>query len=211
MTSDADITAGKNDKTAESKTGRLFIISAPSGAGKTTLCSALMKHFDGMLYSISYTTREPRTGEKNGVDYHFISKEYFEKQIAEGKWAEWAKVHGNYYGTSAVFLDKAIASGNDMLLDIDVEGTKQIIGRYPDSITIFIMPPSLDILRFRMESRGADSREVIERRMVNAEREISQRSIYKHVIVNDNLLKAVTELISIVEMYFRNYSKRYEA
>ncbi|MBU1711785.1 MAG: guanylate kinase, partial [Proteobacteria bacterium] len=184
-----------------SKTGSLFIISAPSGAGKTTLCSALMKHFDDMLYSISYTTREPRKGEKNGVDYHFISKEYFEKLITEGKWAEWAKVHGNYYGTSAVFLDEAIASGNDILLDIDVEGTKQIIGRYPDSITIFIMPPSLDILRFRMESRGSDSREVIERRMVNAEMEISQRSIYKHVIVNDNLLKAVTELISIVEIY----------
>ncbi|MBU1711548.1 MAG: guanylate kinase, partial [Proteobacteria bacterium] len=119
----------------------------------------------------------------------------------EGKWAEWAKVHGNYYGTSAVYLDKAFASGNDILLDIDVEGTKQIVGRYPDSITIFIMPPSLDILRFRMESRGSDSREVIERRMVNAEMEISQRNIYKHVIVNDNLLKAVTELISIVEMY----------
>ncbi|MDP3286377.1 MAG: guanylate kinase, partial [Desulfobacterales bacterium] len=133
--------------------------------------------------------------------YHFISKEYFEKQIAEDKWAEWAKVHGNYYGTLVVFLDKAIASGNDILLDIDVEGTKQIIGRYPDSISIFIMPPSLDILRFRMESRGADSREVIERRMINAEREIFQRSIYKHVIVNDSLQEAVAELIGIIERY----------
>ncbi|MBU1181630.1 MAG: guanylate kinase [Proteobacteria bacterium] len=201
MTSDTDITRGKNDKTAEPERGRLFIISAPSGAGKTSLCGALMKHFDGMLYSISYTTREPRKGEKDGVDYHFISKDYFEKQIDAGTWAEWAEVHGNYYGTSAVLLDKAIASGNDILLDIDVEGTKQIIGRYPDSITIFIMPPSLDILRFRMESRGADSKEVIERRMINAEKEMSQKSIYKHVIVNDNLPKAVAELISTVEMY----------
>jgi len=208
MTSDADITpGGKNDKAAQTKTGRLFIISAPSGAGKTTLCSALMKHFDGMLYSISYTTREPRKGEKNGVDYHFVSKEYFEKQITAGTWAEWAKVHGNYYGTSAVFLDKTVGSGDDILLDIDVEGTKQIIERYPDSITIFIMPPSLDILRFRMDSRGADSREVIERRMTNAEKEISQKSIYKHVIVNDNLPRAVAEIISIVEMY----RKRWEA
>ncbi|MFO7666632.1 MAG: guanylate kinase [Desulfobacterales bacterium] len=205
MTSGADITADKNDKTTQSKAGRLFIISAPSGAGKTTLCSALMNHFDDMVYSISYTTREPRKEEKDGVDYHFISKEYFEKQIAEGNWAEWAKVHGNYYGTSAVFLDKAIASGNDILLDIDVEGTKQIIGRYPDSITIFIMPPSLDILRFRMDSRGADSNEVIERRMTNAEKEISQRSFYKHVIVNDNLSQAVAELISIIEMYRKGH------
>ena len=191
----------QNDNKAASEKGRLFILSAPSGAGKTTLCSALIKHFVDMLYSISYTTREPRKGEKDGVDYHFISKEYFRKQIEEGKWAEWAKVHGNYYGTSAVLLDEAIASGNDILLDIDVEGTKQIIGRYPDSITIFIMPPSLDILRFRMESRGSDSKEVIERRMTNAEKEIFQRNIYKHIIFNDNLHKAVAELISIVEMY----------
>jgi guanylate kinase len=201
MTSDADITAGKNDKTDVSKTGRLFILSAPSGAGKTTLCRALMEHFKDMLYSVSYTTRDLRKGEFNGVDYHFISKDDFVVKIREGKWAEWAEVHGNYYGTSAVFLNDALASGKNVLLDIDVKGTRQILKRYPDSITIFIMPPSLDILRFRMESRGADSREVIERRMINAEREISQRSFYKHVIVNDNLLKAVTELISIVEMY----------
>ncbi len=190
-----------NDNTAASGEGRLFILSAPSGAGKTTLCRALMEYSKDMHYSVSYTTREPRKGEKDGIDYHFISKDYFEKQIDAGTWAEWAEVHGNYYGTSAVFLDEAVASGNDILLDIDVEGAKQIIGRYPDSIAIFIMPPSLDILRFRMESRGADSKEVIERRMTNAEKEISQRSIYKHVIVNDNLPKAVEELISIVGMY----------
>lgn len=201
MTSDDNIIAGNNDKVAESKTGRLFIVSAPSGAGKTTLCSALMNHFVDMLYSISYTTREPRKGEKDGVDYHFISREYFEKQITAGRWAEWANVHGNYYGTSAVFLDEAVASGKDILLDIDVEGTKQIIERYPDSITIFIMPPSLDVLRLRMDSRGADSKEVIEKRMTNAEKEISQRGIYRHVIVNDNLPKALEELISIIEMY----------
>lgn len=191
----------QNNNKAASEKGRLFILSAPSGAGKTTLCHALTEHFKDMLYSVSYTTRDPRKNEINGTDYHFISKDVFMVKISEGKWAEWAKVHGNYYGTSAALLDEAVASGNDILLDIDVEGTKQIIGRYPDSVTIFIMPPSLDILRFRMESRGSDSKEVVERRMTNAEKEIFQRSIYKHIIVNDNLPKAVAELISIVEMY----------
>lgn len=191
----------QNDSKAASEKGRLFILSAPSGAGKTTLCHALTEHFKDMLYSVSYTTRDPRKNEINGIDYHFISKDVFMVKINEDKWAEWAEVHGNYYGTSAVFLNDALASGENVLLDIDVEGTRKILKRYPDSITIFIMPPSLDILRFRMESRGADNKEVIERRMTNAEKEISQKGIYKHIIVNDNLPQAVAELISIIEMY----------
>ena len=112
---------------AASVKGRLFILSAPSGAGKTTLCRALMEHFSDMLYSVSYTTREPRKDEISGNDYHFISKEDFSKKIKEGKWAEWAEVHGNFYGTSAEFLDKALAAGKNILLDIDVEGTMQIL------------------------------------------------------------------------------------
>ena len=181
--------------------GRLFILSAPSGAGKTTLCRALMKHFNDMIYSVSYTTREPRKGELNGVDYHFISKEDFTGKIREGEWAEWAKVHGNYYGTSAGFLNEMLASGRDVLLDIDVEGTMQIVILYPDSVTIFIMPPTPEILRKRIESRGADSRDVIERRLNNAEREMSQRDLYRHVIVNDSLDESIADIVSIVEMY----------
>ncbi|RPH51629.1 MAG: guanylate kinase [Desulfobacteraceae bacterium] len=181
--------------------GSLFILSAPSGAGKTTLCRALMKHFNEMIYSVSYTTREPRKNEMSGVDYHFISREEFAGKIKEEKWAEWAEVHGNYYGTSAGFLNEVLASGRDILLDIDVEGTKQILKRYPDSITIFIMPPAPEILRKRIESRGTDSREVAERRLKNAEREMAQRDLYRHIVVNDNLDEAVAEIISIVEMY----------
>ena len=190
-----------NDNMAALEKGRLFILSAPSGAGKTTLCRALMKHFNNMLYSVSYTTREPRKDEISGADYHFISKEDFAGKIKEGKWAEWAEVHGNFYGTSAGFLNEALASGRDVLLDIDVEGARQILKRYPDSITIFIMPPTPGILRKRIESRGSDGREVIERRLKNAEKEMSLRGIYMHVIVNDSLQEAVAELVGIVEMY----------
>jgi len=201
MPSGTVIVNAENDNMAASGKGRLFILSAPSGAGKTTLCRALMEHFSDMLYSVSFTTREPRKDEISGADYHFISREDFAGKIKEGKWAEWAEVHGNFYGTSAEFLDEALASGRDVLLDIDVEGTMQILNRYPDSITVFIMPPTPEILRMRIKSRGADSMEVIERRLKNAEKEMSRRGMYMHVIVNDSLQEAVAELVGIVEMY----------
>lgn len=193
---------GKDTDTSKTlKHGRLFIISAPSGAGKTTLCKRLLAHFTDMIYSISYTTRAPRKDEQNGVDYFFISKKEFEKKITEGKWAEWAKVHGNFYGTSAEYLNDAILSGKDILLDIDVKGTMQIIERYSDSITIFIMPPSFEELKIRMESRGMDSVEVIEKRLKNAKEEMAQKNLYKHEIINDSLDKATFELIALVEKY----------
>jgi len=195
------VNADNDNNMAASGKGRLFILSAPSGAGKTTLCRALMGHFSDMLYSVSYTTREPRKDEKSGADYHFISKEDFAAKIKEGKWAEWAEVHGNFYGTSAEFLNEALASGSNVLLDIDVEGARQILKKYPDSITVFIMPPTPEILRMRIKSRGADSMEVIERRLKNAEKEMSRRGMYMHVIVNDSLQEAVAELVGIVEMY----------
>jgi guanylate kinase len=191
----------RNDYKAASGKGRLFILSAPSGAGKTTICRALTEHFKDMLYSVSYTTREPRKDETNGIDYHFISKDIFLVKISEGKWAEWAEVHGNYYGTSAEFINEALASGKNVLLDIDVEGTKKILGQYPDSITIFIMPPTPEILRARIESRGADSIEVIERRLKNAEIEMEQRNMYRHVVVNDRLEDAIEEIVSLIKRY----------
>jgi len=181
--------------------GRLFIISAPSGAGKTTLCKAILKYFKDMLYSISYTTRDPRKCEIDGTDYHFISKEDFTKGIEKGKWAEWAEVHGNFYGTSGEFLQRALESGHDLLLDIDVQGTVNILRNYPESITIFIMPPSSEALKIRMEARGTDKPEVIARRLVNAEKEMAQKDRYHHVIVNDDLTRATEELISVIEKY----------
>ena len=141
--------------------GRLFILSAPSGAGKSTLCRAVLDRFPDLLYSISYTTRRPRQGEENGNDYHFIAKGEFERGIARGRWAEWADVHGNHYGTSAGLLDRGLNGGQDILLDLDIQGTRQILKQYPAAVTIFIMPPSLEILRYRLEKRGTDSPEVI--------------------------------------------------
>ena len=181
--------------------GRLFIISAPSGTGKTTLCSAVLDRFPDMIFSVSYTTRKPRNGEKSGIDYHFIKKKDFKDKIEDGKWAEWAEVHGNYYGTSAELLDKGLDSGRDILLDIDVQGTILILKRYPESITIFVMPPSIEELKRRLELRNTDSSEVIVRRLENAKMEMAKKDLYRHVIINDQLPVAIEQLIAIIENY----------
>jgi guanylate kinase len=183
--------------------GNLFILSAPSGAGKTTLCKALLERFPDIVYSVSYTTRQPRGTEKNGTDYFFIKKEAFEKKLKQDYWAEWANVHGHFYGTSRGFLDDYLAGGRDILLDIDVQGTRQILDHYPHSVTIFVMPPSLEALRSRLESRATDTVEVIERRLRDARKEIEQRHIYRHVIINDELEEAIDLLSGIVAAYRR--------
>jgi guanylate kinase len=193
---------GQTNKSTSKEIDRnLFIISAPSGAGKTTLCQALLKKFPDFIYSISYTTRPPRGNETNGKDYFFIEKEAFEEKLKQDYWAEWANVHGYFYGTSRDFLDYHLSQGRNILLDIDVQGTRQILEYYPNSVTIFIMPPSLKVLRIRLESRATDSKEVIERRLKDAEKEIEQRHIYRHVIVNDQLSETVDRLTNLVEMY----------
>jgi len=183
------------------KAAHLFIIAAPSGGGKSTLCREALKRFSDIHYSVSYTTRKRRPGEQDGVDYHFIGKRDFRNGIKTGKWAEWAVVHGHYYGTSADFLAKGLAEGRDILLDLDVQGTRQILARYPGSVAIFIMPPSLEVLRERLEARGTDSAESIAIRLKNAEREIAQLDLFQHVIINEQLSKAVQELISIIQKY----------
>jgi len=191
----------KVDTSLPKSPGHLFIISAPSGAGKSTLCRAMRDHFPDLLYSISYTTRSPRQGEQDGVDYFFITKDDFENGISRHRWAEWAEVHGNYYGTSAEFLDKELSVGQDILLDIDVQGTRQILTRYPGAVTLFIMPPSLEILRQRLEARGTDSPAVIAVRLENARKEMAQKDMYRHIVVNDRLPDATAEMISIFEGY----------
>ena len=183
------------------KPGFLFIVSAPSGAGKSTLCRAVLNHFSDLVYSVSYTTRSPRGGEQNGVDYHFISKDEFKKGIAQDSWAEWAEVHGHYYGTSADFLDGELSAGRDILLDIDIQGASRILQRYPDGVTIFIMPPSLETLKSRLQARGTDSPEVIAVRLKNARQEMAQKDAYRHIITNNRLPDAVAELIAIFEKY----------
>ncbi len=181
--------------------GLLFILSAPSGAGKSTLCRAVLDHFPDMLYSVSYTTRPPRNGERDGVHYYFIDRDEFKKGIEQGRWAEWAQVHDNYYGTSADLLERGLNGAKDILLDIDVQGMGQILARYPAGITIFIMPPSLEILRTRLETRGTDSPEVIAVRLRNAQQEMAHKDRYRHIVINDQLADATTELIGIIEKY----------
>jgi len=188
-------------KEIKPKHGHLFIISAPSGAGKTTIAKAVLQKFKDMCYSISYTTRKPRAEERDGVDYHFVSKQDFKNGIKKASWAEWAEVYGNYYGTSAEFIEKKLSSGCDILLDIDVQGTLQILKHHPDSVTVFILPPSINALRKRLEMRGTDSQAVIEKRLINAKKEMAQKKMYRHVIVNDELSAAIDEICAIFNKY----------
>jgi guanylate kinase len=179
--------------------GRLFVVSAPSGAGKTTLCEAARKQLPHLVYSVSSTTRPPRDGEQDGVDYFFVSEARFREGIDSGEWAEWARVHDNFYGTSARFIEAHLDAGRDLLLDIDVQGAVQILRRYPDAVTIFIMAPSMAVLRQRITDRGLDSVSVIDKRMKNAEAEIAHRGMYRHTVINDDLDAAVGRLVSILK------------
>lgn len=197
-TPSTDLSPPSQDGGARHPTGRLFIISAPSGAGKSTLCRAVRQRLPDLRYSVSHTTRSPRGGEKNGVDYYFITETAFRKGINTDMWAEWAIVHGNYYGTSAEFIDRTLGKGCDVLLDIDVQGMEQILKRYPDSVTIFIMPPSLAVLRHRLQHRGTDSAASISERLDNTAAEIKRRQHYRHIVVNDRLEEAVEELTAII-------------
>jgi len=187
--------------------GHLFIISAPSGAGKSTLCRALLDKFADLHYSVSYTTRAPRQGERAGVDYHFITAAAFKRRIAGKKWAEWAEVHGNYYGTAADDISTHLSAGRDVLLDIDVQGAAQILKRYPEAISIFIEPPSLGELRSRLEKRGTDNPETIARRLAAAADEIRHKDRYRYVIVNDRLEDAFDELVDIIASVRRGGSE----
>ena len=181
--------------------GCLFVVSAPSGAGKTTLCAAVRRRFPELAYSVSATTRPPRPGERDGVDYHFLSVSDFREGIRSGAWAEWAEVHGNYYGTAAATLREAASSGRHVLLDIDVQGAAQLAARFPESITIFIMPPSMDALARRLSGRGTDDPDEVARRLAAAEREMAQRRNYRHIVVNDDLEAAAAALCDLVGAY----------
>jgi guanylate kinase len=179
--------------------GNIYIVSAPSGAGKSTLCRELLKVYPDITYSISHTTRVPRAGEQDGVDYHFIAQEGFQERIEKGLMAEWAEVHGNYYGTSLETLEASVAKGIDVLLDIDVQGARQMCEAMPECVTLFIMPPSVEELLARLEKRGTDTPETIEKRMNNAVGEMDLRVFFRHVIVNDDLDDAVAAFVAVVK------------
>lgn len=181
--------------------GHLFVVSAPSGTGKTTLCREMLRQFERLIFSISFTTRQPRPNEKHGVDYFFISVERFKEGITSGQWAEYARVYDNYYGTSKEFLQHHLLKGNDVLLDIDVQGADQIVAHYPDSVTIFIMPPSVETLKHRLESRDTDDKSVICKRLAQAEQEMAHKEKYRHIIVNDHLPDGIRAFAALIERY----------
>lgn len=180
------------------RSGIIFVISAPSGAGKTSLCKELIDFFPALRHSVSYTTRPARPGEQEGVDYHFVTADAFRTMVDEGAFVEWAEVHGNRYGTAAASLEEARHAGRDILLDIDCQGAAQLRRNLENAVYIFILPPDLDELRRRLEGRNTDSSEVIERRIANAEGEIREAGGYDYLVVNDDFHQALTELKSII-------------
>jgi guanylate kinase len=178
--------------------GVLYVISAPSGAGKTSLCKEIIDIFPNLRHSVSYTTRPPRTGEEHGRDYFFVGQEEFSRMVAAGEFAEWAEVHGNFYGTSLATLKESRSQGIDLILDIDCQGARQLKGRFEGGVYIFILPPSFEELRRRLDNRSSDAPEVIERRMNNAAGEIREARWYDYIIVNDRFSEAVEQLKSVL-------------
>ena len=183
------------------KKGAILIISGPSGCGKSTLLKEVYKNISDYYFSISTTTREPRVGEVNGVDYFFVSKEEFEENIKKGNFLEYAKVHDNYYGTSLKPIIQALNEGKLVIFDIDVQGHHLVRKKMNDSVTsVFITTPSLKVLEERLNNRNSDSLEVIEKRVKNAKKEIEFFDEYDYFIVNDNLASASNELVSIANI-----------
>ena len=177
----------------------VFIISAPSGSGKSTLVNELRKIVSGLEFSVSYTTRPPRGSETNGREYCFVTRPEFEEMVRRGELLEHAEVFGNCYGTAKRFLREAEEKGNDLLLDIDVQGAKQIKEKVPDAVSIFVLPPDRQKLEWRLRHRGLDSENVIERRLLTASREIENYNKYDYILVNDRLEQSVDELRAIVQ------------
>jgi guanylate kinase len=178
--------------------GTLFVISAPSGAGKTTLINAVRPLFPHILYSVSYTTRPPRPGEIEGVSYFFVKTDQFERMIKSDEFLEWKKVHGNYYGTPRGPVTRALAAGRKMILDIDVQGAMEVFARVPGAVGIFITVPDSHVLEDRLRKRGTDSEETISLRMANATVEIEAADKFDYTVVNNDLAQAVKEMTKII-------------
>jgi guanylate kinase len=178
--------------------GTLIVVSAPSGAGKTTLCREVRQRVPDLAYSVSFTTRAPRSGEIDGKDFHFVNEAEFRSLLARGHFAEWATVHGNLYGTSAPALDAELARGRDVLLDIDTQGAAQLNKRYAEAVLVFIVAPSLAELEQRLRERRSDAEGEIHRRLDRAREEIALWRQYHYLIVNRDLKEAVAELEAII-------------
>ena len=178
--------------------GKLFIISAPSGAGKTSLIKKLIPHMDKLIVSVSHTTRAQRPGEIDTIDYFFTPVDTFKKMVNQQAFLEYAQVFDNFYGTAQSSIEQSLKSGKDVILEIDWQGAEQIRRILPDTISIFILPPSTEVLRRRLKERGQDSEAVIDRRMQDAVNEIGHYAEYDYLIINDDFNTALTELKSII-------------
>ena len=179
--------------------GRLYVIAAPSGAGKTTLVKALMQREPRIQFSVSYTTRKPRLNEIPGRDYHFVSAERFQEMIANNEFLEHARVFDNCYGTGVRTVEEALSNGEQLLLEIDWQGARQVRARLPDACSIFILPPSREALELRLKGRSTDSDEVIQRRLQDAAADLGHWTEFDYVVINDRFEQAIEDLQAIVE------------
>jgi len=183
---------------SKKKKGLIFIISAPSGTGKTTLLKKVAEQLPGLQFSVSYTIRSPRSSEQEGKDYHFVSPSVFQKMVGRGEFLEWAEVSGNCYGTAWANIEALGSEGIDLILDIDTQGAKKVIEKIDHSVLIFILPPSPKVLKERIVKRGVDSPETIKIRLANAKNEIEEARWYRYVIVNERIDEAVEKLKAII-------------
>ncbi len=188
--------------------GTLFIVTAPSGAGKTTLVSGLLERDPLVRLSVSYTTRAPRTGEVDGQHYHFIDVPAFRALRDKGEFLEWAEVHSNYYGTSKRWLEEQMRAGRDILLEIDWQGAQQVRKVFPKAVGVFILPPSIEELERRLRGRGTDSEDVISRRVLGARGEMRHVAEFDYVIINENLPAAIEDLVAVVRASRLRYANQ---
>ena len=189
--------ASSQPRSSTDRRGILFIISAPSGTGKTTLCKQLTTNLPGLWHSISYTTRKPRLGEEHGRDYYFIEEQTFQEMVARNEFVEWAHVYGHLYGTPRKSLTEHIDQGVDVLLEIDVQGAMQVRKRFEDSVSIFILPPSMTVLRSRLQTRASDTPEEIQRRLHKVKEEVWSYREYAYIVRNEDLDRSLRDLESI--------------
>jgi guanylate kinase len=191
--------------------GMLLVVSAPSGAGKTTIVKEVLRQYPSFGFSVSATTRQKRPGEVDGKDYFFISRDEFQRRIADGELVEFEEIYSNYYGTLKSEVEKALSNGQDIVFDVDVNGGLSIKAKFPEAVLIFVKPPSAEILRKRLEGRGSETAEQIDRRMGRVQMELEKGERFDYIIINDELKRAVNEVFDIINKKRKEFSSGTEA